>query len=103
MTGAALLGEVTDKIQHQGNVGAIAQKPPLLLHREQARVQHGLEVKREGVRGYVELARKLAGNLTFQPGLDQQTPHLEANAGCEGLEYLGGDLFVHATSPLLSS
>lgn len=43
-------------------------------------MQHGLEVKRESVRGNVELAGQLAGHLPFQSGFDQQTPYIETNA-----------------------
>ncbi len=99
VAGAALLGEIADKIQHQGNIGAVAQKTPLLLHRQEAGIEHRLEMKRQGVGGDVELAGQLARDPPIQPRLDQQPPHIEPDPGCQRFKDLGGRLFVHVHSP----
>lgn len=99
MTGAALLGKVGDHIQHQGNIGAVAQKAPLLLHRQQTGIEHRLEVKREGIGGNIELAGQFTGDPPLQPGLHQQPPYIEPDAGCQRFKDLGGHLFVHLHSP----
>lgn len=95
VTGAALLREVAYQCQHERDVCAITQEATLLLHRQQASVQHGLEVKLQCVGGDIETAGKLPGHPSLQARFHQQTPDIEPNAGGEGFKHLGGHRFVH--------